>query len=593
MSDQSNNTTDANSTSSANTPTHADSTSMARNTLILMIAFATAKMISLAQTFIIASVFGAGDEWDAFVTANRIPEQIVLLIGGGALSYAFIPIFSSFLAHNDRAGAWRLASQVINTVFVVTFLLSVLGFLFAPWLVEHVVAPGFDADKVDRTVKLMRILLISTLIFSVSGMFQGILHSHNHFLLPALSPILFDVGILFGVIFLIGPFDVYGIAWGAVIGALMHLGIQVPGLIRYKMRWQLRLGWRDPNLRRVITLMLPRVAGLFVVTFNTLVFNNIASRMGSGAVAAFDWGYRLMNIPETLIGSALGFVVFPTLAAFSELGDMDNKRKSMSGALRFVIIATIPAAVGLILVGKPMISLLERGEFDANDSTLVYGALQFFAFGLIFQSLHEIIARSFYADKDTLTPLWIAVLAAAANVIIVGGLYLGYVYQFDDTVRSVFTDWGTQYAAGDFSGAAGSLAIGHDRLIDQIAGVTGVGGLAIGYSATFLIELVLLLVILRRRWGNIDERDLIMTTLRTLAATVIMGVAVLAADAVLGALNFHNAGTIKTGLRILALAGVGGLTFLIAGILLGLREIRALPGMIRRRPDAASQLVEA
>jgi putative peptidoglycan lipid II flippase len=557
--------------------------SMARNTIILMTAFATAKAISLAQTFIIASVFGVGDEWDAFVTANRIPEQIVLLIGGGALSYAFIPIFSGFLAREDRSEAWKLASAVINTVFVVTFLLSVIGFALAPWLVEHVVAPGFDADKVDQTVKLMRILLLSTLIFSVSGMFQGILHSHNHFLLPALAPILFDVGILFGVAFLIGPFDVYGIAWGAVLGSVMHLGIQVPGLVRYKMRWRPRLGWQDPALRRVIRLMIPRVAGLGVVTFNTLVFNNIASRMGTGAVSAFDWGYRLMNIPETLIGSAMGFVVFPTLAAFSELGDTDNKRKAMSGAIRFILIATIPAAVGLILIGRPMVSLLERGAFEPDHSALVYGALQFFAFGLIFQSLHEVFARSFYADKDTITPLWTALIAAIVNVIIVGGLYLAYVYRFDDTVSQAFSAWGGHYAGGDYPAALSSLNGAYDELNDLLAGVTGVGGLAIGYSATFLVELILLVMILKRRWGGIDQQALIRTTLRTVAATAVMAAAVLVTDAVLGALGFHDAGFALTAMRVMALAGVGAVAFVGGALLLRIDELRTLPGMILRR----------
>ncbi len=567
-------------------PSTASTQSMARNTIILMVAFATAKAISLVQTFIIASVFGVGDEWDAFVTANRIPEQIVLLIGGGALSYAFIPVFSGFLARGDRDYAWRLASSVINTVFTVTLLLSVLGFVLAPWLVETIVAPGFDADKVDQTARLMRILLISTLVFSVSGIFQGILHSHNHFLLPALAPILFDVGILFGAAFLIGPFGVYGIAWGAVLGSLMHLGIQIPGLVHYRMRWAPRLGWRDPALRRVIVLMIPRVAGLGVLTFNTLVFNNVASRMGSGAVSAFDWGYRLMNIPETLIGSAMGFVIFPTLAAFSELGAGDSKRHAMSGAVRFILIATIPAAAGLILIGKPMISLLERGAFDAEDSVLVYGALRFFALGLIFQSIHEVIARSFYADKDTLTPLWISIIAAVANVVIVGGLYMAYVYQFDDTVRAALTAWGEQYASGDYSAAQQALAAASVKLNDLLAGVTGVGGLALGYSATFLIELILLLVILRRRWYGIDERALGVTALRTVAATAVMAAAVLAADAVMGALGWHDAGTIRTALRVLALAGVGAVAFTVAGIVAGLREIRALPGMVLRRSAA-------
>jgi len=560
---------------------------MARNTILLMVAFGTAKAISLAQTFIIASVFGVGDEWDAFVTANRIPEQIVLLIGGGALSYAFIPVFSGFLAHGDRAGAWRLASAVINTVFTVTLALSALGFLFAPWLVEHVVAPGFSAEKVAQTVTLMRILLISTLIFSISGMFQGILHSHNHFLLPALAPILFDIGILFGVAFLIGPFGVYGIAWGAVLGAALHFSVQVPGLLHYRMRWWPRLGWHDPALRQVIALMIPRVAGLGVVTFNTLVFNNIASRMGSGAVSAFDWGYRLMNIPETLIGSAMGFVVFPTLAAFSALGDDERKRGAMSGALRFILIATIPAAVGLVLIGRPLISLLERGAFDAEDSALVYGALQFFALGIIFQSLHEVVARSFYADRDTLTPLWTSLVAAAANVLIVGGLYLGYVNDFDGTARQVFGDWGARYAAGDYSAALAILAHGTTRLNQQVAGVTGVGGLALSYSLTFLIELVLLLIILRRRWGGVDEQRLLSTAARAVAAAAIMGAAVLLGDAALGALGWHEAGVIITALRVLGLAGVGAVTFVIAGVLLGLGEIRALPAMVLRRSSPA------
>ncbi len=576
------------------TPEAAQATpqSMARNTIILMIAFATAKAISLAQTFIIASVFGVGDEWDAFVTANRIPEQIVLLIGGGALSYAFIPIFSSFLARRDTEHAWQLASSVINTVFVVTLMLSIAGFFAAPWLVEHVVAPGFGADKIDQTVKLMRILLISTLVFSISGIFQGILHSFNHFLLPALAPILFDVGLLFGVAFLIGPFGVYGIAWGAVLGALMHLGIQIPGLIRYRARWIPRLGWHDPALHRVVRLMIPRVLGLGVTTFNTIVFNNIASRMGSGAVSAFDWGYRLMNIPETLIGSAMGFVVFPTLAALSELGDLEHKRRAMSGAVRFIVIATIPAAAGLILIGRPMIGLLERGAFDARDSALVYGALQFFAFGLIFQSIHEVIARSFYADKDTFTPLWVSVIAAVVNVAIVGGLYLGFVERLDDTLQAAFVSWGERYAGGEYAAAFDALAAASARVTDTLASVTGVGGLALGYSAIFLVELALLLVILRRRWGGIDEAALISTTLRTIAATGVMVAVVLGVDALLGRLGWHDAGLLLSALRVLGLAGAGAIAFGLSALAFGVQEIRALPKLVLRR-RAASALEEA
>jgi len=228
------------------------------------VAFGVAKAISLGQTIIIASVFGVGSEWDAFVTANRIPELIFTLIAGGALAHAFIPICSSYLARDDEDGAWTIASHVINTIFTATALISVVVFLAAPWFVYNVVAPGFDVTEQQQTVELMRILLLSTLIFSVSGIVMGILQSFNHFLLPALAPIMFDLGILFGVIVLIGPFGVHGIAIGAVLGASMHFGIQVPGLIRFKARWKPEIGLTDPMLWRVIRLMIPRVAGLGV-----------------------------------------------------------------------------------------------------------------------------------------------------------------------------------------------------------------------------------------------------------------------------------------------------------------------------------------
>src|SRR5690606_15586701 len=160
--------------------------------------------------------------------------------------HAFIPLFSAYLAREDRDGAWRFASHVINTIFFVTACVSVVVFIAAPILVEEVVAPGFNASETAQTVELMRILLLCTLIFSVSGIVMGILQSHNHFLLPALAPIMFDLGILFGVIVLLGPLGVHGIAWGAVLGAAMHLLIQVPGLVRFRATWRFEMGWNDP-----------------------------------------------------------------------------------------------------------------------------------------------------------------------------------------------------------------------------------------------------------------------------------------------------------------------------------------------------------
>ncbi len=510
---------------------------LARSTVLLMVTFGLAKAISLAQVFIIANVFGAGSEWDAYVTANRIPELLVLLIGGGALGYAFIPVFGGLLARNEKDEAWRLASHVINTIFSVTAVLSMVAFLLAPWLVRTVVAPGFDEAQVAQTANLMRILLLSTLIFSVSGIFQGILHSFNHFLLPALAPILFDVGILFGVVFLTGPLGVYGIAWGAVIGAALHFSIQVPGLIRYKMQWRLEWGLRDPRLRQVIQLMIPRLLGLGVVSFNFVVANNVASRLGPGSVSAFDWGWRLMQIPETLLGSAMGFVIFPTLAALSALGDAHGKREAMNGALRFILVATIPSAVGLILLGRPLIGLLERGAFDAAASDLVYSALQFFALGLIVHSMLEIVARSFYADKDTMTPLFAAVAAAIVNLV---------------------------------------LAL-------TLSNTIGVGGLALANSAAVAVEVGVLLVILRRRWQGLGEAGLLATLGRTVLASAAMAVGILAAGALLDAIGLADGGLLLEVVRLGLLGVIGLAVYVIAALLLGLHEIRDVAETLLRR----------
>ncbi len=554
------------------TPSHEKRTrQLARSTLVVMIAFGTAKLISLGQTVIIANVFGVGREWDAFVTANSIPELVFTLIAGGALAHAFIPIFSGYLAQEDLAGAWRTASHVVNTVFVTTFIVSFIVFLTAPWLVANVVAPGFDEAGRQQTVELMRILLLSTLIFSVSGIVMGILQSFNHFLSPALAPIMFDVGILIGVIFLIQPFGVRGIAYGAVLGAAMHLMIQVPGLIRFRARWQPELGLRDPVLWRVIRLMLPRVAGLGLFSFNFLIMNNIASRLGEGSVSALSWGWRLMQIPQTLIGTAMGTVIFPTLAALSALGDESGKRNAMSGALRFIMIASIPSAVGLIFVGQPLISLLERGAFDASASALVYSTLRFFALGIVVHSALEVVARSFYADKDTLTPLWAALGGAAINLVlafVLSGVAQVEARYVNHLVMEQFGYLGTPLFVGS------------------------VGGLALANTLGTAFEVSVLLVALRRRWHGINENALARTVLKTLAASLVMALAIALLNTLWHSLGLAERGLVWTIIQLGVEVTAGAVVFLIVATLLKMNELRTLLALVlRRKPALAEQTV--
>lgn len=535
-----------------------------RSTAVVIVAFGVAKIISLGQVVLIANVFGLSAEWDAFVTANRLPEQIFNLLAGGVLAFAFIPVFSGLLAKGDLERAWRTAAHVVNTVFALSLLISLVVFIAAPWLVANVVAPGFDTAQQAQTVELMQILLVSTLIFSVSGIVVGILQSHNHFLLPALAPIMFDLGILFGVVFLVRPLGVHGIAIGAVIGALLHLGIQVPGLIRFRARWWLELGLKDAELWRIARLMLPRMMDLLLFMFTTIFTTNIASRLGTGAVSALDWGWRLMQIPQTLIGSAMATVIFPTLATLSELGNESGKRDAMSGAIRFILVASIPSAVGLIFIGQPLISLLERGAFDASASALVYSTLRFFALGIVVHSVLEVVTRSFYADKDTLTPLW----ASLGGAVIYVALSLSLT-----GVEQVQVNGFGNLAAQQFS--ALSLPI-----------VTGnVSAMALANTVAYTFEVALLMLVLRRRWRGLNESELAQTTLKTLAASLVMALTIVVVDALW--VSLAQRGIALTIAQIVVEGALGLAAFIITAALLRMDELRTLLRLIPRRRKAA------
>ncbi len=524
---------------------------LATSTALVMVIFAVTKGISLIQTFIIARYFGVGRELDAYVTANRVPELLVVLISGGALGHAFIPIFSGYLAREDRSHAWRLASHVMNVVFIVALILSAVAFVLTPWLVPNVIAPGFAPETIAETVSLMRILLLGTIIFSVSGIFSGILQSHNHFLLPALAPIMYDLGILFGVVALLQPLGLQGVAIGTVIGAALHLLIQIPGLIHYRMRWSAELGLNDPDLWRVVRLMIPRIIGLGVFQLNFLVMTNIASRLGEGAVAAFDWGWRLMQIPQTLIGTAMGIVIFPTFAALSAIGDQEGKRSAMSGALRFIMIASIPSAIGLIVVGRPLISLLEGGAFDASASALVYGTLSAFMLGLVVHSMLEVVARSFYADSDTYTPLWAALGGAGINLVL--SFVLSGVNQVDPDVVTT------------------GVIVGN------------VAGLALANSLGTAFEVLVLLWILRRRWHGVQENTLVATTFKALAASLVMALALLAIEWLWAMVGLAGRGTLFAVLELGIEVVVGASVFFSVAWLLKMEELHILLRLIRDR----------
>ncbi len=394
---------------------------VARAAALVMLAFAVSRVLGLVRQMVFGFYFGTGSEMSAYVAASRIPEMLYLVMAGGALGSAFIPTFTARLTRDPNAAlAWRLASAIINLLLIILVPLSLLTILVAPWLVRTVVVPRFSPALQAQTVALMRVMSLSIAVFGVSGIVMGILNAHQHFLLPALAPIVYNLTLIVGAV--LGGLTNVGImgpAWAMVIGAIFHLLVQVPGLIHYHARYVPVLGRMDPAVREVGRLMGPRVLGVAAVQLNFIVTNNLASGLGAGAIAALDYAWRLMLLPQGIFAQAVGTAVFPTFAAQVASGDAKALRQTLSSMVVTIIAVTFPATVGLMVLGKPLIAVVfERGAFTDTSVDAVAGALSLFALGLVAHSLIEILARAFYALHDTWTPALSAAIAMVLNVVL-------------------------------------------------------------------------------------------------------------------------------------------------------------------------------
>jgi len=286
----------------------------------------------------------------------------------------------------------------------------------APALV-FALAPGYAPDKQALTGSLMRVMLICPVVFSVSGRIMGILNAQQDFLLPGLAPSAYNLGIILGAWLLIPSLGPMGAAIGAVAGAVLHLLVQVPGLVRCKMHYSPVLSLRDPGVRRVLWLMGPRVFGLAVVQLNFIIESNLASRLGTGAVAALNYAWRVMLLPQGVFAQSVATAAFPMFADQAARGQKQAMSEALVATLRAIVLVTLPAAAGLLLLRVPVVQVLfERGRFQNSSTEAVALALMFYAPGLVAHSGIEILTRAFYALQDTRTPVYIGVGAMLANL---------------------------------------------------------------------------------------------------------------------------------------------------------------------------------
>ncbi len=503
-----------------------------------MVALVISNLIGLLRQILVAGAFGTQADIDAFNAANRVSETLFTLIAGGALASAFIPVFTDLITHEKRRAAWKLASSVANLILVALILASILAAIFAPWIVRNILAPGFADNPAQEqlTITLLRLMLPSAILFGLSGLLMGVLNSNRVFFIPALAPAMYQLGMIFGLIVLVPYLGIYGLAWGVVIGAALHLGLQIPYLFRLHGKYFPTFGLDDPAVHEVVRLLLPRLFGVAVVQLNFWINTRIASRLTEGSLTGIVIAFALMLVPQAAIAQSVAIAAMPTFSAQVALGKWDQMRSSLAASLRGVLYLSVPAAFGLILLRQPIITLLyQRGEFDERSTQLVAWALLWFAVGLVSHSLVEVLARAFYALHDTRTPVLVGVAAMSLNVL----------FSF------VFT-----------------------ALFAQIGWMPH-GGLALANSVATTIEMGGLLILMRRRLSGLEGGSIGRGALQAFIAGGVMSVF----------LWVWIAQTSGSSVWLVVLGGVviGALVYGILLLVMGVQEIRALIDMVLRR----------
>ncbi|MFZ4116563.1 MAG: murein biosynthesis integral membrane protein MurJ [Chthoniobacterales bacterium] len=382
------------------------------------------RLLGLARELIFAGLFGAGRGMDAFITAFRAPNLLRDLFAEGALSTAFVTVFSQQIAKHGDESAWKLASKMMTLTTVFMSLVSLLGILFAPQLIS-ILAPGFSPEKAELTIFLTKVMYPFILLVSLAALVMGMLNAKNIFTAPALASSFFNLGSIVGGVAFgwyldphFGERALTGLALGTLLGGLLQLMVQLPSLSKAGFRLVLDFQWRDSGVKQVLLLMLPAVIAASAVQINVMVNSIFASYLGDGPVSWLSYAFRLMQLPLGVFGVAIATVTLPLVSRIAALGDLTKFRATLARALRLALFLTLPSAVGLMILAQPIIALIyERGKFYPHDTLQTAAALQFYAIGLVSYSCIKVLSPAFYALNHRWTPMMVSFFSIALNLL--------------------------------------------------------------------------------------------------------------------------------------------------------------------------------
>lgn len=384
---------------------------------VIMVAVAMSRLLGLFRDRLLAGTFFGGREWqlDVYFAAFRIPDMIFQLLVLGALSAAFIPVFSRYLEKKEKE-AYYLSSSVINFLLIFFILLSTLVFIFAEPLVR-IIAPAFDPVEMSLMVNLTRIMLLAQLFFCFSNFLTGVIQSHQRFLVPALSPVAYNLGIIFGIVVLSRWLGIYGPTVGVVLGAFLHLIIQLPLALKLGFRYSFVFDWHHPGVRQVARLMLPRTLALAVNQIELTVAVFLATSLAAGSLSIFYFAQHLMNLPIGLFGITIGQAALPTLSRESREEGFEKFKKTFLSSFNQILYLALPASAILLVLRIPAVRIVfGAASFPWRATLLTSRVLAIFSISIFAQAVIQLLVRGFYALHDTRTPFWIGALAVLTNV---------------------------------------------------------------------------------------------------------------------------------------------------------------------------------
>ncbi|MEK7211882.1 MAG: murein biosynthesis integral membrane protein MurJ [Patescibacteria group bacterium] len=505
--------------------------------IVLAFFSLASRLLGVVRDRALSGQFGAGDALDAYYAAFRIPDFLYNILILGALSAGFIPVLSEALARErGKEKIWELVNNILNVILLVLAGLSAILILFAPKIVP-LIAPGFGGEKLALAVTLTRIMFLSPLLLGLSSVFASVLQSYKRFLIFSLAPIFYNLGIIFGAMALVPLWGPVALAYGVVLGAALHLVIQIPSVVSLGWRYGWVFNLRNPDFKKIMTMAAPRVLALSVSQLNWFAITIIASTLAAGSLSVFNLAYNLQSFPVGILALSFAIAAFPELSNLAAKKDQAGFIKIFLGAGRQIFFLMIPASILFLMLRAQIVRvILGSGRFNWENTIQTADVLAFFTLSLFAQGLIYLLVRAFYALEDAKTPFWIGLVSVGVNIFL--SIYLARFW--------------------------------------------GVVGLAMGFSVSQLVNFIFLWIFLRRRVGGLGESEIIFSVFKISMAA--MGMAVMIQILKPPLAKIFNLETFFGIFGQGAIAGAAGLAvFVLAAYLLKTRELLDLLAVIRRK----------